>query len=80
MHIMMSVGLLGDAAGFLAVALGAARTDNADTEVELVKVLNMFSLVFGIPLSFGAQARARWNSSKIPPVQELFPVCVRTQN
>jgi hypothetical protein len=53
-HIMMSVGLLGDAAGFLAVAIRAARTVNADTVVELLKVLNMFSMVFGIPLSFGA--------------------------
>jgi hypothetical protein len=53
-HIMMSVGLLGDAAGFLAVALRVTRTDNAAAVVELMKVLNMFSLVFGIPLSFGA--------------------------
>jgi hypothetical protein len=51
---MMSVGLLGDAAGFLAVAIRAARTDEPDVVVELVKVLNMFSLVFGISLSFGA--------------------------
>jgi hypothetical protein len=53
-HVMMSVGLLGDAAGFLAVAIRAARTDEPDVVVELVKVLNIFSLVFGIPLSFGA--------------------------
>ena len=51
---MMSVGLLGDSAGFLAVAIRAARTDDPALAVELVKVLNMFSLVFGIPLSVGA--------------------------
>ena len=53
-HIMMSVGLLGDSAGFLAVAIRASRTEDPATVVELIKVLNMFSVVFGIPLSFGA--------------------------
>jgi hypothetical protein len=53
-HIIMSVGLLGDSAGFLAVAIRAARTDDPAVVIELVKVLNLFSLVFGIPLSFGA--------------------------
>jgi hypothetical protein len=47
----MSVGLLGDSAGFLAVAIRAATTDDPAVVLELVKVLNMFSLVFGIPLS-----------------------------
>ena len=51
---MMSVGLLGDSAGFLAVAIRAARTDDPVLAIELVKVLNMFSLVFGIPLSVAA--------------------------
>jgi hypothetical protein len=51
---MMSVGLLGDSAGFLAVAIRLARTDDPALAIELVKVLNMFSLVFGIPLSVGA--------------------------
>jgi uncharacterized membrane protein len=53
-HIMMSVGLLGDSAGFLAVAVRAARTPDPDRVIELVRVLKMFSLVFGIPLSVGA--------------------------
>jgi hypothetical protein len=53
-HIMMSVGLLGDSAGFLAVAIRAARAADHDVVVQLAKVLNMFALVFGIPLSFGA--------------------------
>jgi hypothetical protein len=53
-HIMMSVGLLGDSAGFLAVAIRMAGTEDHGVVIELVKVLNMFSLVFGIPLSFGA--------------------------
>ncbi len=50
---MMSVGLLGDSAGFLAVAIRAARTDNPGVVLQLVQVLNMFSVVFGIPLSIG---------------------------
>jgi len=52
-HVIMSVGLLGDSAGFLAVAIRAATTDDPAVVIELVRVLNMFSLVFGIPLSVG---------------------------
>jgi hypothetical protein len=52
-HIIISVGLLGDSAGFLAIAIRTASTDDPRTILELVNVLNMFSLVFGIPLSFG---------------------------
>jgi hypothetical protein len=51
---MISVGLLGDSAGFLAVSIRAANANDPATVVELVNVLNMFSVVFGIPLSFGA--------------------------
>src|SRR5690348_17330424 len=50
----MSVGLLGDSAGFLAVALRAATTSDPAAARELINVLKMFSVVFGIPLSFGA--------------------------
>ena len=53
-HVMVSVGLLGDSAGFLAVAIRTANTADAATVTELVEVLNMFSVVFGIPLSLGA--------------------------
>ncbi|HET7220537.1 MAG TPA: hypothetical protein VFJ02_20935 [Vicinamibacterales bacterium] len=53
-HIMVSVGLLGDSAGFLAVAIRLASTDGVAAAAELVKVLQMFSVVFGIPLSFAA--------------------------
>ena len=53
-HIMMSVGLLGDSAGFLAVSIRAWRTNDSIVRGELLEVLNMFSLVFGIPLSVGA--------------------------
>ena len=53
-HIIFSVGLLGDSAGFLAVALRAAGTSEPAALLELIKVLKMFSVAFGIPLSFGA--------------------------
>jgi hypothetical protein len=53
-HIIMSVGLLGDSAGFLAVAIRASRTSDAIARGELLDVLNMFGLLFGIPLSIGA--------------------------
>jgi hypothetical protein len=51
---MISVGLLGDSAGFLAVAIRAAMTDDPSAVVELTRVLQMFAFVFGIPLSVGA--------------------------
>ena len=50
-HIIVSVGLLGDAAGFLAVAIRAATTPDADFADACYRVLQMFSIVFGIPLS-----------------------------
>jgi hypothetical protein len=53
-HIVISVGLLGDSAGFLAVAIRAATTDDPSAIVELTRVLQMFAFVFGIPLSVGA--------------------------
>ena len=53
-HIMMSVGLLGDSAGFLAVAIRAATTQDPAAVVEQIRVLRMFAFVFGIPLSFAA--------------------------
>jgi hypothetical protein len=53
-HIIISVGLLGDSAGFLAVAMRISMSDDPRTISELVSLLNMFSLVFGIPLSIGA--------------------------
>ena len=53
-HIMMSVGLLGDSAGFLAVAIRAADSPTREGMLPLVGALEMFSLVFGIPLSIGA--------------------------
>ena len=51
---MMAVGLLGDSAGFLAVAIRAAGTSDAGALIEHARILNTFSVVFGIPLSFGA--------------------------
>lgn len=53
-HIVVSVGLLGDSAGYLAVAIrGATATDPALADASY-QMLRMFSLVFGIPLSFAA--------------------------
>jgi uncharacterized membrane protein len=53
-HIVLSVALLGDVAGFLAVAIRAAGTDDPELAAASYQLLEMFSLVFGIPLSFGA--------------------------
>ena len=53
-HIVISVGLLGDSAGFLAVAVRAAITTNDNLSRSSYELLVMFSLLFGIPLSFAA--------------------------
>src|SRR3954447_11962931 len=54
LHIALSVGLLGDSAGYLAVALRTSTLGNPMLVHDSLKTLNMFSLAFGIPLSFGA--------------------------
>ena len=53
-HIVLAVGLLGDAAGYLAVAIRTSTIDDPALVHDSAKTLNRFSLVFGIPLSFGA--------------------------
>lgn len=53
-HIAISVGLLGDSAGFLAVAVRATGTGDPAAAIELARVLNMFGITFGIPMSIGA--------------------------
>ena len=53
-HVAVSVGLLGDSAGFLAVAIRHARADDPAVRDATRDVLKMFALFFGIPLSFAA--------------------------
>ncbi len=53
-HILVSVGLLGDVAGFMAVAIRAAGTDDREAARAYYDILAMFSTFFGIPLSFAA--------------------------
>ncbi len=50
----LSVGLLGDSAGYLAVAIRTSTLDDPALVQDSVRTLNMFSLVFGIPLSIAA--------------------------
>jgi hypothetical protein len=50
-HITASVALLGDSAGFLAVAIRTAGVETPVAAAAGLDTLNMFSLVFGIPLS-----------------------------
>jgi hypothetical protein len=51
-HIAAAVGLLGDSAGFLAVAIRADATQDPGFAASLYRLLEMFAMVFGIPLSF----------------------------
>jgi hypothetical protein len=53
-HIVASVGLLGDVAAVLAVNIRAATTSDPALAQSSYELLQMFSAVFGIPLSFTA--------------------------
>jgi len=53
-HIVASVGLLGDVAAVLAVNVRAATTTDPGFASVSYELLQMFSVVFGIPLSFTA--------------------------
>jgi uncharacterized membrane protein len=55
-HIVASVGLLGDVAGFLAIAIRAATTADPGLEAASYELLSMFGMVFGIPLSLASIA------------------------
>ncbi|MPZ54393.1 MAG: hypothetical protein GEU79_16985 [Acidimicrobiia bacterium] len=50
-HIIVSVGLLGDSAGFLAVAIRSVTATDAGFSDASWQLLDMFAFVFGIPLS-----------------------------
>ena len=50
-HIVVSVGLLGDSAGLLAVALQAASTDDVALSQASHDTMALLSTFFGIPLS-----------------------------
>src|SRR5262249_46621393 len=54
LHIIVSVGLLGDSAGYLAVAIHGAAAPDPATARASYQILQMFAFVFGIPLSFAA--------------------------
>jgi hypothetical protein len=51
-HIVVAVGLLGDSAGFLAVAIRRAASDDPAFVDAAHDLLGTFALLFGIPLSF----------------------------
>jgi uncharacterized membrane protein len=50
-HIIASVGLLGECAGILAINIRAATTGDPALAASSYELLEMFSFVFGIPLS-----------------------------
>lgn len=53
-HIIASVGLLGDCAAVVAVNVRAAVTDDDRLASASYELLEMFTVLFGIPLSFTA--------------------------
>jgi Predicted integral membrane protein (DUF2269) len=55
-HVIASVGLLGELSGFLAVAVRAQTTDSPAVASDSYELLEMFSVTFGIPLSMLALA------------------------
>jgi Predicted integral membrane protein (DUF2269) len=53
-HIIASVGLLGDCAAVLAINVRAATTGDPGLAAASYELLDMFSFVFGIPLSMAS--------------------------
>jgi hypothetical protein len=53
-HIIAGVGLLGDIAAVLAINVRAATTGDPALAAASYDLLAMFTVLFGIPLSFGA--------------------------
>jgi hypothetical protein len=53
-HIIAGVGLLGDVAAVLAINVRAATTADPSLAAASYELLTMFTVLFGIPLSFGA--------------------------
>ena len=51
MHIVVSVALLGDCLGLLAIAVRASTIDDPALAAESYRTMEMFSTSFGIPLS-----------------------------
>ena len=51
-HIIAGVGLLGDVAAVLAINIRAATTSDASLAAASYELLAMFTVMFGIPLSF----------------------------
>jgi len=60
LHIIVSVGLLGDSAGYLAVAMHAANVQDPVAARGSYEILQLFAMVFGIPLSFAALITGLW--------------------
>jgi hypothetical protein len=52
LHIIFSVGLLGESAGYLAVAIRASTVTDSAVALTSYQILQMFAFMFGIPLSF----------------------------
>lgn len=59
-HIIVSVSLLGDSAGYLAVAMYAAKLTDPAAANASYQILQMLAFVFGIPLSFLALLSGLW--------------------
>ena len=53
-HVVASVGLLGTTAALVAINVRAATTPDPALAASAYELLTMFSLVFGIPLSFAS--------------------------
>lgn len=60
LHIIVSVGLLGDSAGYLAVAVHAANITDPLAARASYQILQMLAFMFGIPLSFAALLTGLW--------------------
>ena len=62
LHIIVSVGLIGDSAGYLAIAIHGANITDPLIAKASYQILEMLAFVFGIPLSFASLLTGLWLS------------------
>lgn len=60
LHIIVSVALLGDSAGYLAIAIKASQQTDPLVIKTHYEILQMLGFVFGVPLSFLALLSGLW--------------------
>ena len=72
LHIVASVGLLGDVAVIVAINVRAATTSDAQLAASAYELLSIFPVLFGIPLSLTSYAGDRARGVQTRPAMAVM--------